>query len=591
MHRNVSPPAGRRFHFTGIGVSPGVAIGPAFVVEPHPHLRQGSELDPSQIDAEIERFRRALALAGEEVDRLRREVAERVDHQQAAIFDAHHAMLSDPMLVDRTIACIRSDRMNAEFVFSNIASGIEDQLRAIGDEYLAERHHDLADVTRRVLKFLKQLGPGELVWPAEGSIVIADDLGPADTAELHQARVAGFATNAGGPTGHTAIIARSLGIPAVVGVDLLTFYVRTGNTVIVDGVNGELVVNPTDQELEYYRRFQERLLQRREKLSELRDAPAVTRDGARIRLQANIEFPEEVTAALAEGAEGVGLYRTEFLYLAPGGPPSEERQIEAYREVLRRMPGPVTIRTLDLGGDKLPMFRLTEPEDNPFLGLRALRLCLRMPDLFRGQLRPLLRAACGQTLRLMLPMVSCVDEVRQARRIIAEVSRELPASERPVRLLVGAMIEIPSAALMADQLARECDFFSIGTNDLTQYVLAVDRISKSVAHLYQPTHPAVLRLIKMTVDGAHAAGIPVCVCGEMAGVPRQALLLVGLGLRDLSMPPKALPEVKAALRAVTLDALESLALEALRLHTAEEVQSLLARHASRHTGDFPLPIT
>ncbi len=572
-------PGKRPFEHVGIGVSPGIAIGPAYVLE-HPSAPvEGYDVPTERVEEEVRRFHTAVGMAIAELAELSRQVRERVDPQQAAIFEAHQAMLADPMLVDRTDARIRGDRLNAEYVLWSVTQEIGRQLADIGDEYFSERNHDLFDVSRRVLKFLRRLENPDRDLPREGAIVFATDLGPGETVELHHMGIAAFALGTGGPTGHTAILAKSLGLPAVVGVENIVQSVRSGMEVIVDGAAGLVIVQPPSDVVAQYRRLQERFLVKRMGLEALRELPAVTRDGHRVRIEANIEFPEEVEAALHHGAEGIGLYRTEFLYLRPDILPSEDESFHAYKQVLDRVAGPVTFRTLDLGGDKRPELLPSGAEGNPMLGLRALRLCLAQPRLFRVQLRSLIRAGEGRTLRIMLPMVSSVEEVEQARHLIEDVEAELVAyGHSPVKeMLIGAMVEVPSAAIIAPALAHVCDFFSIGTNDLTQYTLAVDRLSSTVAHLYQPAHPAVLRLIAQIVDAGRDAGIPVSVCGEMAGDPRLALLLLGMGVECFSMSPACLPEVKRAFRRASLEEWRAIAGEALRMSNARAVSELLRR--------------
>ncbi len=572
-------PGKRPFEHAGIGVSPGIAIGPAYVLE-HPSAPvEGYDIPAERVDEEVRRFHTAVGMAIAELAELSRQVRERVDPQQAAIFEAHQAMLADPMLVDRTDTRIRGDRLNAEYVLWSVSQEIGRQLADIGDEYFSERNHDLYDVSRRVLKFLRRLDNPDREMPREGSIVFATDLGPGETVELHHMGVAAFALGTGGPTGHTAILAKSLGLPAVVGVENIGQHVRSGMEVIVDGAAGVVIVQPPPEVTAHYRKLQERFLVKRMGLEALRDLPSVTRDARRIRIEANIEFPEEVEAALHHGAEGIGLYRTEFLYLRPDSLPTEDESFHAYKHVLDRVSGPVTFRTLDLGGDKRPELLPSGIEGNPMLGLRALRLCLAQPRLFRVQLRSLIRAGEGRTLRIMLPMVSSVEEVEHARHIIEDVEAELVAyGHNPVKeMLIGAMIEVPSAAIIAPALAQVCDFFSVGTNDLTQYTLAVDRLSSTVAHLYQPAHPAVLRLISMVVDAGRSAGIPVSVCGEMAGDPRLALLLLGMGIESFSMSPACLPEVKRGIRQADAAAWREVAREAMTMGTSKAVMDLLER--------------
>ncbi len=581
----------RTFFFDGLGVSGGVVLGPAHVLEQLGYEAESRTLEPEEVEAEIERLHNAVSMAREEVQELARTVAERVDPQQAAIFDAHVTLLGDPLLIGRTEERIRRDHHNAEFVLWSVTRDIGGQLQALGDAYFAERTHDLYDVSRRVIKFLSQLRHPQGDTIPAGSIVVANDLGPADTAQLRRDKVAAFVTNAGGPASHTAIMAKALQIPAVVGLDFITHYVRSGDFLIVDGSLGHVILNPTEEQIRFYRERAEEWRRSREGLEEFRTLPAETLDGTRIQMEANIEFGSELDLALSQGAEGIGLFRTEYFFIDRKSLPSESEQEEAYTMVLAAMDGrPVVFRTLDVGGDKIANSIPTPPEANPFLGLRALRLSLAYPELFRCQVRPMLRAARGRELKILLPMVSCLEEVWEARRLIDEAMADVETEGRglPERVLVGAMIEIPAAALQADVLAAELDFLSIGTNDLVQYTLAVDRVNKLVGHLYQQAHPAVLQLIHRVVRAADARGVPVSVCGEMASDPLLAMVLVGLGVRSLSMSPQLIPPVKKLLRSMNVSALEELAERLLHLSTPTEARAAL-EEAFREHGAGPLP--
>lgn len=571
-------PKRRYFFFSGIGVSAGVAIGPAHVIEPTGFEAESHLLAPHEIDEEIERFKRAVEMARNEVRDLGKVVAERLDANQAAIFDAHIFLLEDPLLIDQTITRIRETSRNAEYIFWSITGEISDQLRALGDSYFSERSHDLYDVARRVLKFLNELGHGNEASLPPGSIIVANDLGPSETAHFHRNAIAGFCTNTGGATSHTAIMAKALSLPAVVGLDYLTHYVRTGDMLIVDGIDGKVILNPTKEQIDYYTERAEDYQASRSQLLQISDLPAVTLDGHHIGLEANVEFTSELDFALAQGAEGIGLYRTEYLFIDRENLPDEEEQQSDYSAVIEAMGDkPVIFRTLDIGGDKLAANIPTRNEGNPFLGLRALRLCLAYPDLFHCQLRPLMRAAAGRELRLLLPMISGVAEIGQARSHVNEVLHQLRKEGQavPESIKIGAMIEIPSAALQADLLAREVDFFSIGTNDLVQYTLAVDRVNKLVGYLYQETHPAVLHLIHNVAEVSRRTGTPLGVCGEMAGNPRLALLLIGLGVNCLSMSPAMIGPVKQAIRSVKYEDLQRLARMALTMTTPAEVMDLM----------------
>jgi phosphoenolpyruvate-protein phosphotransferase (PTS system enzyme I) len=571
-------PGRRTFYFDGLGVSGGVAIGPAFVLETQGLNVESSPILPEDVDQEIERFYRAVELAKEEVTELGRQVAQVIDTGQAAIFDAHVALLSDPMMIEKTIKSIRKNNQSAEHVFWHITKEIGLQLEALGDSYFSERSNDIYDIARRVLKFLGHGNDPTGATMAEDSIIIANDLGPAETAILHRDKISGFATNVGGATSHTAILAKALSLPAVVGLDYISHYVRTGDMVILDGTKGKVLLNPAPEQIEEYRALQDEYRKARENLTEVVTLPAMTLDGELISMEANIEFINELDMVDANGAEGIGLFRTEYFFIERRTLPSESEQLEAYSQVLDHMGDrPVVFRTLDVGGDKLAYSIPTPNESNPFLGLRAIRLCLAYPDLFRCQLRPLFKAGAGKKLNLMLPMVSGVQEIREAKRFIQDVREELTREgvEPPSQFRLGVMIEIPSACLQAEEMASEVDFFSIGTNDLIQYTIAVDRVNKTVGHLYQETHPAVLRLIAMVVDAAKRTGTPLAVCGEMAGDPVLSLLLIGLGVRTLSMSPGLLTLVKKSIRSHELDFLKELAAELLLLPTSHQIRETL----------------
>lgn len=574
----------RTFFFDGLGVSGGVVLGPAFVIETQGGENESYSVAAADVDHEVDRFHAALEKAKAEVTELSRTVAERIDAQQAAIFDAHAVLLTDPHLINRTIKGIREERKNAEFIFWNVTRDIGEQLSAIGDSYFSERTHDLYDVARRVIKMLRNQHGNETLSIPAGSIIVANDLGPSETAQFNRERIAGFVTNSGGSTSHTAIMAKALSLPAVVGLDFITHYVRNGDFLILDGTQGKVILHPTPQMIAYYREQAEVFSRERATMAELKCLPAETLDGVHITLEANIEFAEEMELVAAQGAEGIGLYRTEFFFMGRDKLPTEQEQEAAYATVLNAMgDAPVVFRTLDVGGDKIPMTIPMAAESNPFLGLRAIRLCLAHPELLRLQLRPLMRAAAGRKLHLLIPMVSSLEEVAQTREHIDEVSRQLTREGAPLpqEILLGVMIEIPSAALQADVLAREVDFLSIGTNDLVQYTLAVDRVNKLVSQLFCETHPAVLQLIHRVVLAANAAQKPVTVCGEMAGDVTHSLLLIGLGVRRLSMSPSLIGPVKRAIRSVNAKDLEKMATTLLCLSTAQEVREALLRHIEK----------
>ncbi len=544
----------------GIGAARGIAMGPALVLraEAPTSSNEGQSVAPEAIPAEMERLAQGLAQAQEALTAL----IARSEGPAAEILTAHQIMLGDPELLAAAQQEIQSNRVPAEVAISRAGEAIAQVLAGLDDPYLRERAADVRDVARQVVRVLTKAA-SPLAALRRPSVIVASDLAPSETAQLDPALVLALATETGGPTSHTAILARSLGIPAVVGAANLLGQIEDGQMVAVDGSKGRVWVQPGGEELEQVEGLLRAAKLEAEELKSLRNLPAITRDGHRVELAANVGHPGDSHAAMEAGAEGVGLYRTEFLFMNRGDVPTEEEQFEAYKAVIQAMGGrPVVIRTLDIGGDKeLPALGL-EKEANPFLGVRALRLCLRRPDLFRTQLRALLRASAFGPTRIMYPMVSGLEELRAANTLLNEERAKLIAEGVAVGtdLQVGIMIEVPSAALISDLLAPEVDFFSIGTNDLIQYTLAADRMNDGVAHLYQPFHPAVLRLIKHVCQMAHAHGKWVGMCGEMAGDPTATEVLVGLGLDELSMAPASLGVVKRAVCNTSLTEAKKLAL-------------------------------
>ena len=561
-----SPAAGRdgapEQVFEGLGVSPGVAVGPAHVVEPGIADVPKRRIAADGIEAERERFAAAVTRAKTQIRRLRGKAAAlpgSAAEELGYLLDAHALMLADSRLVRGVDRRIAEDGINAEAAVAEELAEIAQAFAAMKDEYLSSRVQDVRDVGTRLLRHLMKAPYRAFSDLAEGTVIIAEELTPADTALMDPRLVAGFATALGGVQGHTAIMARSLGLPAVIGVPGLGGKVRPGDVVVIDGGAGRVVVGPTPRTLAHYETRRADLERRRRQLARLRDLPAVTRDGVEIALKANLELPGEVAGAIDAGAEGVGLLRSEFVYMNRDEPPSEDEQYRALREIVEGLGGrPVTMRTLDVGSDKLAYSVADHiPHSvNPALGLRAIRLSLKVRPLLESQLAAMLRAGAHGPTRILLPMIGNAGEVRRVRDALDKVVRRL--HRRRVRIAdpvppLGAMIEVPGAALAADGLAQVCDFFSIGTNDLTMYTLAIDRGDEQVAPLYDPLHPAVLRLIQFASQAALRAGIPVNVCGEVAGDPRHTALLLGLGLRELSMSAISLPAVKQRIRRLSLD--------------------------------------
>jgi phosphotransferase system enzyme I (PtsI) len=561
----------------GVGGSPGIVFATVYRV----HAEEAPSIDrvvnPGEISREIERFKTAVDETRLQIDLIQQKVRRAIGQGDATIFDVHKMVLDDSAFFDETIRKIERDRMNAEGALRAVTHRYGEVLSAMEDEYLRERAADIKDVARRVLRNLTGEKTHALDGLREKCIVVAADLSPSETASLQRDLVLGFATDVGSSTSHTAIMARAFGIPAVVGLGDVTHRVETGDKILMDGTEGVVILNPSAASRGKY----EALARQRDiiqsGLTGLRNQPAITLDGHSVVLSANIELVEEVNEVRKAGAEGVGLFRSEYLYIGSRTLPTEEEQLAAYQGVASRLaPDPVIIRTVDLGGDKFASSLNLPAEINPFLGFRAIRFCLAQPAIFKTQLRAILRASAHGKVRIMYPMISNVGEVIRANLILEECKGELRREAIPFdeHIEVGVMIEIPSAAITADIIAKQVSFFSMGTNDLVQYTLAVDRVNDRVAHLYEPTHPAVLRLMKMTIDAGHARGIWVGVCGQMAGDPLMTHLLMGLGIDELSMAPAALPAVKEMIRSVTLVQAKLLAEAALREETAAGVLTL-----------------
>lgn len=561
----------------GIPASPGIVIGPAYVVSDKYKVQINRYYLPSekQITVEIDRFRDAVSRTRKEISTIKESITNEFQ-EHAYILDTHLLILQDKLLYDATIRTIQEEKINAEWALQLAVQQAQGLFNKIADPYIKSRILDVEDVSERVLRHLTGGNPFDFGKLTEPVILVIHDLSPVDTTQMSVAKVKGFITETGGKTSHTAIMAQSLEIPAVVALEKAAQEIDTGYTLILDGLNGTVVINPDAKMLDIY-------LQRKKKFEDFKldvgkssFLPAITLDEHQTQILANIEFQEEVDLALDYGADGIGLYRTEFLFLRHHQLPSEEELFEDYRSVAQMMrPRRVTIRTLDIGGDKFASHLEYAAGINPALGLRAIRFCLKEHSIFRTQLRAILRASAYGEVRLMFPLISGIQEVTAARRILEEVKEELSREGHPFHpaLPVGLMIEVPSAVMLADLLAKEADFFSIGTNDLIQYALAIDRGNKHVANMYQPLHPAVLRMIKQVVDAGHAGGISVAVCGEMAGDPLYTPILLGLGVDELSMNALAIPVVKRIVRHASMEEAQEFARLALQYGTVEEVNA------------------
>ncbi|KAF6578591.1 phosphoenolpyruvate--protein phosphotransferase [Paenibacillus sp. FSL H7-0703] len=561
---------------SGIAASAGIAIARAFILE-HPNYAVERRA-VGDVEAEIARLDAALVKSQTELESIKEKTLQELGEKKAEIFASHLLILNDPELIDPVKAKIRDEQLNADYALNEVATQFISMFENMKSAYLQERASDMRDVTKRILNHLLGVhfvSPAEI---AEETIVLAEDLTPSDTAQLNREFVKGFATNIGGRTSHSAIMARSLEIPAVVGTKNILSQAKSGDLIIVDGLDGHVFVNPTEEIVAEYRAKQVAYDKQREEWRKLRGEATVSVDGVHVELAANIGTPNDVAGVLDNGGEGVGLYRTEFLYMGRDKLPSEEVQYTAYKTVLERMEGkPVVVRTLDIGGDKeLPYLDLPK-EMNPFLGFRAIRLCLDRQDIFRTQLRALLRASVHGNLRIMFPMIATLNEFREAKAVLMEEKEKLVAEGVSVseEIQLGIMVEIPSTAVLADQFAKEVDFFSIGTNDLIQYTMAADRMNERVSYLYQPYNPSILRLVKMVIDAAHREGRWVGMCGEMAGDTTAIPLLLGLGLDEFSMSATSILPARSQISKLSRADMEKLATKALDMQTAEQVVELV----------------
>ena len=566
----------------GIPASPGIAIGRAYIYNRRFGTIPQRPIPSHGVEAEIERFKSAVAEALDDLTQLQRRIAVDIDQDILKIFRTHQAVLEDPEVVDVTIVRIRREQANAEYVFDDVMRGWIANYSAIENPFFRERTADFEDVQYRVLAKLTGRARPPIAAEDGKIVLVAHSLSPSDTAEIDRDAVGGFVTDAGGQTSHTAIVARGLAVPAVVGLNVATQEITDGMMIIIDGNSGLVHLDPDPDTIGRYEETRSQLSVLEHELRELHDLPAETRDGRRIELSANIELPAELEDVLSHGADGIGLYRTEFLYLVGNELPSEEEQTDTYLKIARRMaPHAVIIRTLDLGADKMPT--QMPDEANPALGQRGIRLCLNRPEMFKVQLRAILRASIEENVSLMFPMISGLHELRRAKELLNEARNELTDSGAPFdpSMNVGIMVEIPSAALTAHDLAKEVDFFSIGTNDLIQYTVAADRGNSSIAGLYNPCHPAVLRLVASIIDAAHDNDIWVGVCGAMAAHPLAACILLGLGVDELSMSPIDIPEIKSLIRSADYQDLKTITREALELPTSEEILRFLKPYQPR----------
>lgn len=573
--------------YRGIVASPGIVIGRAYLLDRRKVVVAGRRIEASRVKEEVARFKKSVELSKTQLEELKKRYTKGLGKSHFYILETHVMLLEDKMLVEGTAKRIKESLLNAEGALKETIGAIGSKFDTIEDEYLRERKHDVEQVGERVLRNLVGHMQESLADIREEAVIIAHDLAPTDTLMMRKDKILGFATDAGSRTSHMAILARSLGIPAAVGLENITSAVKTGDVVILDGIHGLVIVDPVEETFLAYLKKRQKYAYFERELEKIKLLPAETLDGYRVQLQGNIELPEEVASAADHGGTGIGLYRTEFLFLNRSALPTEEEHYKAYRHVVERAaPHEVVIRTFDLGGDKIGMHGGFEKESNPALGLRAIRYCLQNPDIFKNQLRGLLRATAHGNIKILIPMISGLPELYATKKIMEEVKAELRAEGKAFNeeVMLGAMIEIPSAALISDLLAREVDFFSVGTNDLIQYTLAIDRQNEQVAYLYEPLDPAVLRLLQRVADSARQANITLAMCGEMAGDPLYAAILLGMGFQHLSMNVASIPWVKKVIRSVRMqDAIELAAL------VTQQPTAALAKRAADHFMEERFP--
>ncbi|HYQ87124.1 MAG TPA: phosphoenolpyruvate--protein phosphotransferase [Bacteroidota bacterium] len=579
--------AARERVLTGIPASPGIAFGPAYIFTKAIPRVEERELEPQEIEPEVERLRRAVEKSAKELNKILLFAQKKVGDAKAKIFEAQIMVLQDRILLDTVVDRIRSELRNAEFIISDEIGKYAHLMRAARDEYMHERAHDMEDLKNRVIRNLQQ---EKLVSRLEGTfIVVSHALTPADTMILSRNHVLGYATDLGGVTSHAALFARSLKIPAVVGLGAISREAETGDPMIIDGYSGTVIIHPTEKRRKEFERRRERLLKFEAALAPLRDLPATTTDGHTVELSANIELTEELDYCVVQGSQGVGLFRTESLLIGRDDFPSEEEQYLAYKKAADRIyPNRVLMRTFDIGGDKVAP-EMAE-EANPFLGWRGIRVSLDQPELFRDQLRAMLRASVRKNIGIMFPMVTTIDEVRRAKKFVLETKAALKSKHIRFdeNIQIGVMIEVPAAALNARSIAAEVDFLSIGSNDLIQYLLAVDRGNALVARLYKTFEPSVLTTLKYVINAAHRERKWVGICGQMAGNPLAAPLLIGFGIDELSVVPAVLPEIKKIIRSLNYARVQQISREALNIRTAEEVEAHLRKFLKKEIPDIPL---
>ncbi len=569
-----------KYLLKGVPASPGIAISKVFKLKGESISIDPTIVDDSSVDTEVEKFVKAVEKSKSELKSLQSKVVRKVGLENAKIFDVHQLLLEDSVIIEETIHSIKKENKSAEFAFFHIMQKYENTLNGSSTNHFQNRSSDLRDVKRRVIRHIQGDRTDQLNQLSGSAVIVTNDLTPSDAVMLERRKVLGFATDLGGRTSHAAIMARSMEVPSVVGLRRIFNLVEEGDRIVIDGNEGKVLIQPDEKTINHYRKLQEKYYDTNRKLDEIRDLKCLTIDGKEIELSANLEFSDEAESVKSHGAKGVGLYRTDYIYLTKKELPTEEEQLQEYRKIVKKIsPDPVIIRTMDLGGDKLPKSFLIPPQENPFLGWRAIRISLERKDIFETQLRAILRASGAGNVKILFPMISGLDEVHECKKALENAKSELQKEgiKYDPDIEIGVIIEVPSAALLADKIAKEVDFLSIGTNDLVQYLLAVDRGNERIAYLYQHLHPAILRMIKQIIMAGHQEGVWVGMCGEMASDPLSTLILVGMDLDEFSVSPIAVPEIKKIIRSTEYREAARIAKKVLQFEKPSEVERFMTK--------------
>ncbi len=569
-----------KYLLKGVPASPGIAISKVFKLKSESISIDPTIVDDSSVDTEVEKFVKAVEKSKSELKSLQSKVVRKVGLENAKIFDVHQLLLEDSVIIEETIHSIKKENKSAEFAFFHIMQKYENTLNGSSTNHFQNRSSDLRDVKRRVIRHIQGDRTDQLNQLSGSAVIVTNDLTPSDAVMLEKRKVLGFATDLGGRTSHAAIMARSMEVPSVVGLRRIFNLVEEGDRIVIDGNEGKVLIQPDEKTINHYRKLQEKYYDTNRKLDEIRDLKCLTIDGKEIELSANLEFSDEAESVKSHGAKGVGLYRTDYIYLTKKELPTEEEQFQEYRKIVKKIsPDPVIIRTMDLGGDKLPKSFLIPPQENPFLGWRAIRISLDRKDIFETQLRAILRASGAGNVKILFPMISGLDEVHECKKALENAKSELQKEgiKYDLDIEIGVIIEVPSAALLADKIAKEVDFLSIGTNDLVQYLLAVDRGNERIAYLYQHLHPAILRMIKQIIMAGHQEGVWVGMCGEMASDPLSTLILIGMDLDEFSVSPIAVPEIKKIIRSTEYREAARIAKKVLQFDRPSEVERFMTK--------------